>query len=70
MQQRRYAPIAISPNLEGERDAVCGQSRFVIWRPGDLTLRRTMSAEHAAAKRSDTERLPCALNAGATAGGV
>jgi len=51
--------------LEGERDDVGGQSRFVIWRPGDLTLRRTMLAEHAAGEAfRNADRLPCAINAG------
>lgn len=36
-----------------------------------LTLRRTMLAEHAAGEAfRHAERLPCALNAGATAGGA
>ena len=71
VQQRRDPAIAVTAILDGERDDVCGQSRLVIERPGDLALRRAMLAENAASEAfGNPERPPRALDADAAAGGA
>ena len=50
MQHHRDAAIAVTAVLDGERDDVGGQCRFIIRGRRDLALRRAMLAQNTAGK--------------------